>query len=270
MATFSQPHPRTRTLPLIFMQHDRSLARVLDDLLREQQPAMLDYFTLTQPAPADALTLAQWSTPATFQRLTQRYCDYLYRQHPDVAPEAKPVQSLWAQWYFGLLLSPLLQMLLCEPRALKCDPHLIHVVFHENGHPCAFWMDVAEDEEARHMNAQQRIDRLIQRCLVPAVQGITQHGDINARLIWNNMGFSFYWFLGELKKQLPAFTVLQLEQAIFFRKTLLDGSDNPLYRTMIPRDGDMVRRSCCQRYRIPDVARCGNCTLSAAAPADNL
>ncbi|WP_416339820.1 (2Fe-2S)-binding protein [Pantoea eucrina] len=25
----------------------------------------------------------------------------------------------------------------------------------------------------------------------------------------------------------------------------------------------MERRSCCQRYRIPDVERCGNCTLKA-------
>jgi len=34
------------------------------------------------------------------------------------------------------------------------------------------------------------------------------------------------------------------------------------YRTTLPRGGEMVRRSCCQRYRIPDVERCGNCTLS--------
>ena len=94
------------------------------------------------------------------------------------------------------------------------------------------------------------------------MNGIAQHGGINARLIWNNMGFSFHWFLGELKALLDEATILQLEQTLFFTSRLQDGSDNPLYRTMLPRGGEMVRRSCCQRYRIPDVERCGNCTLS--------
>jgi ferric iron reductase protein FhuF len=78
------------------------------------------------------------------------------------------------------------------------------------------------------------------------------------------MGFSFQWFLGELKNTLGELPVAQLEQALFFNQQLLDGSDNPLYRTMIPRNGELVRRSCCQRYRIPDVAQCGNCTLSSS------
>jgi len=263
MATLTPQDRRFSEHPLIFMQRDRSLASALEDLMREQQSYMLDNLKLGQPAPAGTLTLAEWSSPANYRRLTQRYSDYLYRNHPDAPREAKPLQSLWAQWYFGLLLPPLMLALLQEPRALNCAPHLIHVEFHENGHPCAFWLDVQEDSDARYLNPQQRIDRLIQHCLIPAVNGMAQHGDINARLIWNNMGYSSYWFLGELKKQLAEHTVLQLEQALFFTKSLLDGSDNPLYRTMIPRNGEMERRSCCQRYRIPDVERCGNCTLKA-------
>lgn len=51
------------------------------------------------------------------------------------------------------------------------------------------------------------------------------------RLIWDNMGFSFHWFLSELKTLLDEATILQLEQALFFTSSLLDGSDNPLYRT---------------------------------------
>ncbi|WP_455846342.1 siderophore-iron reductase FhuF [Pantoea agglomerans] len=263
MAIITRQDHRFSEHPLIFMQSDRSLASALEDLMRDQRSYMLDNLKLGQPAPAGTLTLAEWSNPLHYRRLTQRYGDYLYRDHPDVQQEAKPLQSLWAQWYFGLLLPPLMMALLQEPRALNCSPHLIHVEFHENGHPCAFWLDVQEDEDARYLNAQQRIDRLIQQCLIPAVNGMTQHGDINAKLIWNNMGFSVYWFLGELKNQLPEHTILQLEQALFFSKSLLDGSDNPLYRTMIPRNGEMERRSCCQRYRIPDVERCGNCTLKA-------
>ncbi|WP_343554761.1 siderophore-iron reductase FhuF [Pantoea sp.] len=263
MAIITRQDHRFSDHPLIFMQSDRNFASALEDLMREQYGYMLDNLKLGQPAPAGTLTLAEWSQPQHYRRLTQRYSDYLYRNHPDAEHEAKPLQSLWAQWYFGLLLPPLMLALLQEPRALNCSPHLIHVEFHENGHPCAFWLDVQEDEDARYLGAQQRIDRLIQQCLIPAVNGMTQHGDINAKLIWNNMGFSFHWFLGELKNHLPEQTVLQLEQALFFSQSLLDGSDNPLYRTMIPRNGAMERRSCCQRYRIPDVERCGNCTLKA-------
>ena len=31
--------------------------------------------------------------------------------------------------------------------------------------------------------------------------------------------------------------------------------------TVVPRDGLLVRRTCCQRYRLPDVQQCGDCTL---------
>ncbi len=263
MAIVIQEKHRFSALPVIFMQKPRALADELTELMRSHYSYMLDTIKFGQPG-APTLTLAEWSHTDAFTALAQRYSDHLYRNHTDVTPEAKPVQSLWAQWYFGLLVPPLMLALLQASRALDCSPQHIRVEFHENGHPCAFWIDAQEDEEARYFNAPQRIDRLIQQHLIPVVTGITQHGDINARLIWNNMGFSFHWFLGELKNQLEASVVLQLEQTLFFTRNLRDGSDNPLYRTMLPHNGQMVRRSCCQRYRIPDVAQCGNCTLNSA------
>ncbi len=38
-------------------------------------------------------------------------------------------------------------------------------------------------------------------------------------------------------------------------------ADNPLWRTVMLREGQLVRRTCCQRYRLPDVQQCGDCTL---------
>ncbi|EHP9120115.1 siderophore-iron reductase FhuF, partial [Salmonella enterica subsp. enterica serovar Infantis] len=52
-----------------------------------------------------------------------------------------------------------------------------------------------------------------------------------------------------------------LRQRCFFEKQLSDGQDNPLWRTVVMRDGLLVRRTCCQRYRLPDVQQCGDCTL---------
>lgn len=242
---------------------ERSLADTLRGLLYEQRSYMLETIHLDESAPAGALRLADWSQPTCFTALSARYADYLYREHPAARREMKPVQSLWAQWYFGLLLPPLMLILLAEPRALDCSPQHIQVAFHSHGYPCGFWIAAHEDREAQNMDATQRITRLIQQHLIPVVNAVARHGDISAKLIWNNMGFTFHWFLNELPTLLDRNGMMQLEQWLFSSTTLPDGSDNPLYRTMLLRDGERVRRSCCQRYRIPGVERCDNCTLPA-------
>ena len=264
MATLSRQVQQFSSAPLIFLQSDRPLATSIDALLHEHRAYFIDTLHLNGKAPADSLTLGEWSTSACWQDLQQRYGDDVYKQHPDQLREAKPLQSLWAQWYFGLLVPPLMLALILESRALDCSPQHIRLQPHAIGRPAAFWIDVQEDEDARYLNAVQRIDRLVQHTLIPMVDAITRHGDINARLIWNNTGFLMHWFLGELKESIPELTRLALEHALFFNKQLIDGSDNPLYRTVIPRNGTMERRSCCQRYRLPDVQQCNSCTLTAS------
>ena len=250
--------------PVIFMQSDTSLTTALHSLFSEHRAWFLDFLRFTSPdaaAPADTLTQPAWSQSAHFTPLLARYADEIYRNYPEMTREAKPLQSLWAQWYFGLIVPPMMLALVMETRALDCSLRHFHLQFHESGRPDKFWIDAHEDEEARYLNAHQRIDRMIQRHLIPAVEGIEQHGDINAKLIWNNNGYLMHWFLGEMKSWVDEATLLTLGHALFFSRHLLDGSDNPLYRTVIPRDGAMQRRSCCQRYRLPAIDRCGDCTL---------
>ncbi|WP_034950232.1 siderophore-iron reductase FhuF [Erwinia oleae] len=247
--------------PLIFLQSDRPLAASLRALFSEHRDYFLETVKLGEEAPPRCMTLARWSETENFTRLNALYGDFIYRGHAEDTRENKPLQSLWAQWYFGLILPPMMMALLLESRALDCAPEHCHVAFHETGRPETFWLDVREDEEARFLNPRRRMDRLIQRHLIPVVQGIERHGDINGKLIWSNTGFSVWWFLGELAPLLGESLHAELEHAMFFSKTLLDGSDNPFYRTMLPRDGEMQRRTCCQRYRLPAVQRCGNCTL---------
>ncbi|QHM73882.1 siderophore-iron reductase FhuF [Mixta intestinalis] len=263
MAIATRQAYQNGSLPVIFMQRDSSLSSALHNLFREHRAWFLDFLTLDEAAPADTLIQAEWAQSAHFTRLMANYGDDIYRNHADMAREDKPLQSLWAQWYFGLIVPPMMLALIMETRALDCSLQHFHVQFHESGRPAKFWLDVREDEEAHYLNAPQRIDRLIQRHLIPAVEGIAQHGGINAKLIWNNNGYLMHWFLGEMKSWVDEATLLALEHALFFSRHLLDGSDNPLYRTVIPRDGGMQRRSCCQRYRLPDVDRCGDCTLKS-------
>ncbi|WP_261653524.1 siderophore-iron reductase FhuF [Erwinia mallotivora] len=248
--------------PLIFMHSNRPLAASLRALFSEHRAYFLDSIRLGEQPPAGSMTLSAWSTTENFARLNARYGDYMYREQPQMERENKPLQSLWAQWYLGLVMPPMIMALLLETRALDISPQYCQVEFSETGRPAVFWFDVREDESARYLSPRQRVDRLIQRHLIPVVNGIAQHDGINGKLIWSNTGFALHWFLGELAPLTGEPLRQELEQAYFFSRTLLDGSDNPFFRTMLPRDGEMQRRTCCQRYRLPDVQRCSNCTLN--------
>ena len=97
--------------------------------------------------------------------------------------------------------------------------------------------------------------------LIPVIQALDATGEINGKLIWSNTGYLINWYLGEMIALLGEEQVNLLRQRCFFNKTLDDGQDNPLWRTVVMRDGRLVRRTCCQRYRLPDVQQCGDCTL---------
>ncbi len=112
------------------------------------------------------------------------------------------------------------------------------------------------------------MERLITRALVPVIDVLEATGEINGKLIWSNTGYLIHWYLTEMKPLLGDEKVDALRQSCFFARQLSDGRDNPLYRTVVPREGLLVRRTCCQRYRLPDVQQCGDCTLSSLARPD--
>ena len=112
-----------------------------------------------------------------------------------------------------------------------------------------------------HIRRSIEWKRLISQALVPVVQALEATGEINGKLIWSNTGYLINWYLTEMKQLLGEATVESLRHALFFEKTLTIGEDNPLWRTVLLRDGLLVRRTCCQRYRLPDVQQCGDCTL---------
>ncbi|MGB7801979.1 siderophore-iron reductase FhuF [Buttiauxella sp.] len=225
------------------------------------RPYFNDFINLGEHAPAHSQTLLQWSQPAALTSLLACYSDHIYRNQPQLAREGKPLKSLWAQWYLGLLVPPLVMALITQPRALNVDPQHIHVEFHETGRAANFWIDVHEDKVATTLPLQQRLEKLLVEGILPVVDALESTGDINGKLIWSNTGYLLNWFFGELRELLDEATIAQLRHACFFEKQLHNGQENPLYRTVIQREGLLVRRTCCQRYKLPDVQRCGDCTL---------
>lgn len=157
--------------------------------------------------------------------------------------------------------APLMLALLTQKSMLELSPDNFHVEFHETGRAACFWIDLHEDQNAERLTAQERMEQLIIQALIPVVEVLEATGEINAKLIWSNTGYLIHWYLTEMKPLLGDENVDALRQSCFFAKQLSDGRDNPLFRTVVLRDGLLVRRTCCQRYRLPDVKQCGDCTL---------
>jgi len=244
-----------------FQPAEHALADAIREKITALRPHLLDFLRLDEEAPSCALTLAEWSSPVTLSSLLATYSDHIYRNQPTLARENKPLLSLWAQWYIGLMVPPMMLALLTQDVALDLSPEHFHVEFHETGRAACFWIDVQEDSQTTSLSAQQRMEVLITRALIPVVEALEETGEINGKLIWSNTGYLIHWYLTEMKTLLGDEKVDALRQAIFFARQLSDGRDNPLYRTVVPRDGLLVRRTCCQRYRLPDVQQCGDCTL---------
>ncbi|RPH29779.1 hydroxamate siderophore iron reductase FhuF [Buttiauxella warmboldiae] len=261
MALPSSQHIDVLTWQMPFNRSHSALADELCACFTAHRPYFNDIVRLNQSAPATSQTLHQWAQPAALTSLLACYSDHIYRNQPQLAREGKPLKSLWAQWYLGLLVPPLVMALVTQPRALDIDPQHIQVEFHETGRAATFWIEVHEDKMATTLPLTQRLEKLLIQGLMPVVDALEKSGEINGKLIWSNTGYLLNWFFGELRELLDEATIAALRHACFFEKQLRNGQDNPLYRTVIPREGLLVRRTCCQRYKLPDVQRCGDCTL---------
>lgn len=238
-----------------------ALADALHNTIAQTREHLLEFIKLDEAPPHNSMTLAQWRRPVELQSLLAAYSDHIYRNQPSLTRENKPLLSLWAQWYIGLMVPPLMLALLAQDTALDVSPEHFHVEFHETGRAACFWIDVHEDKQTSRLSAQQRMEVLITRALVPVIEALEETGQINAKLIWSNTGYLINWYLNEMKPLLGEEKIDALRHACFMDRSLSDGSDNPLFRTVVLRDGLLVRRTCCQRNRLPDVQQCGDCTL---------
>lgn len=237
------------------------LAATLRESIAERRPALLDVIHFGEVPPAGAMSLDEWRTGPRFPSLLAAYSDHIYRNDLSLPRENKPLLSLWAQWYFGLQVPPLLLALLSVKEGFSLSPQHFHVAFHETGRAARFWTDAVPDDEITRLSPVERVERLITAALAPVVAALEDTGEIHGKLIWSNTGYLFNWYLGDMKPLLGDALADELRQHLFFSRHFTDGRENPLWRSVILRDGALARRTCCQRYRLPDVQQCGDCTL---------
>ena len=70
------------------------------------------------------MTLAEWRQPSTLQSLLATYSDHIYRNQPTLTRENKPLLSLWAQWYIGLMVPPLMLAVLTQKSMLALSRNI--------------------------------------------------------------------------------------------------------------------------------------------------
>lgn len=195
-----------------FRRAEPSLADELREHFATHRAYFNDIVKLNEPAPDAALTFYQWAQPATLTSLMACYADHIYRHQPQLPREGKPLKSLWAQWYLGLLVPPLMMALVTHPRALEVSPAQIRVQFHETGRAATFWLDVQEDKAATVLPLRLRMEKLVVESVKPVVDALEDSGDINGKLIWANTGYLIHWLLGEIKDLLSDSDVAELRQ----------------------------------------------------------
>lgn len=78
---------------------DAGLAQAVRATIAEHREHLLEFIRLDEPAPLNAMTLAQWSSPNALSSLLAVYSDHIYRNQPLMIRENKPLISLWAVVY---------------------------------------------------------------------------------------------------------------------------------------------------------------------------
>lgn len=93
-----------------------SLAAAVRETIAKTREHLLDFIRLDEIPVPGAMTLHEWTQPATLSSLLAVYSDHIYRNQPTLTRENKPLISLWAQWYIGLMMPPLMVALLTQKR----------------------------------------------------------------------------------------------------------------------------------------------------------
>ncbi|EEP94946.1 Ferric iron reductase protein FhuF [Yersinia aldovae ATCC 35236] len=205
------------------------------------------------------MSFNHWSNDDKFPSLMEIYKNEYYGSN-NIKPNQKALYSLWTQWYFGLVIPPMMLLLMEYPQEIDSDCRNFKVAFHDSGRPDIIYYQLKWKDQGAE-NLLERYYALINNHVIPIANKIESYQGINGRLLWNNIGYLMYWYLSEFKKRMKEDVYQAVIQGLFMTMILPDGRENPLYRTVILRNGTLQRRSCCQRNKLPGVGNCHDCPL---------
>lgn len=183
----------------------------------------------------------------------------------------KALHSLWGQWYFGLLVPPVMEWIFNAPKAtfetLHWQPQSVFMQLHPSGRVAKFEFKIAKHQPNTALTFKQphgieplcqintkpsnKTDTEVHSPLIPykppvdkelALQGLILNllqPSVERLLTLSPVPAKLYWsHLGYLihwylgELGLNEQYSQQLNQALFRRATFLDGSTNPLYNSI--------------------------------------
>ncbi|MEL4303929.1 siderophore-iron reductase FhuF [Shewanella xiamenensis] len=284
------------------------VAQEFNQRLAERAPFYAQHFVATTKP--QGLNIDTWSQPAVYQSLLLDFAKAYPPMGKTTAsipleniPEqillshshnSKALHSLWGQWYFGLLVPPMLEWIINAPHSLASTIEQIELIDiapehfylhpHDSGRVAGFEFQLTSTprDKAAIVKAgivkttvltphrERQLIKWIQNHLIPSIERLTSLSPTPAKLYWSHLGYLIHWYLGEMA--LPEIEFEHLKALLFNTTSFDDGEVNPLYNSinLLPASAshaDNIRRVCCLRYQLANSHRCGDCPLATRAQA---
>lgn len=279
------------------------VAKAFNQRLALRAPFYAQHFVATTKP--QGLSIDTWSQPAVYQSLLLDFA----KAYPPLAkttasipleniPEqillshshnSKALHSLWGQWYFGLLVPPMLEWIINAPHSLASTIEQIELIDiapehfylrpNNSGRVAGFEFQLTPTPKVKTAivkttvltpHRERQLIKWIQNHLIPSIERLTSLSPTPAKLYWSHLGYLIHWYLGEMALPMQQFN--QLTQRLFQTNTFADGTVNPLYNSINltpacePSSG-CTRRVCCLRNQLANSHQCGDCPLVARTQA---
>ncbi|MEQ8392685.1 MAG: siderophore-iron reductase FhuF [Thalassospira sp.] len=197
--------------------------------------------------------------PQCLSRLLDHYCQAKYPND-----DRRAAISMWSQWYFGLLLSPLLVLAAAGEVILPFEARFISLKSDDSNCPTGFdLVDRRVRQTVQHPLAPDpwtHFHDLITNHLEPLIASLSTASKVSPKVFWSNIGV----VIAYVEKSVLKEHRISLTPLITDAKGP-DGMRNPLanpYSTKQSEDGSLSRRVCCLRYLLTSVDICSTCPLA--------
>lgn len=197
--------------------------------------------------------------PECLSPLLDHYCKMKYPND-----DRRAAVSMWSQWYFGLLLSPMLVMGAWGEVVLPFQAGFVSMKSDDVNCPVGF------DLTDRHVRQTvtdsaapcpwAHFDDLISMHLSPLITSLSTSSKVSPKVFWSNVGV----VIAYVEKHVLKDSRISLVPLISDAKRP-DGMRNPLanpYSAKQSEDGSLSRRVCCLRYLLTSVEICPTCPLA--------
>ncbi|GAB3132143.1 siderophore-iron reductase FhuF [Novispirillum itersonii] len=172
--------------------------------------------------------------------------------------DRRGLASIWAQYFFGVLLPPLAIAVLTADAPAAADPALWRMHLSADGLPERFDIACAAPAVPTDLAAFETV-------IAPLLDSLHRATRLSRRVLWNSVGNVLEWGLTEQAKEAPALSArLRPALDLFAQERLSPDHPNPLYRPVAYVEDQRIRTVCCLRNRLPELGNCGNCPLTHA------